>query len=78
LPWAFESAGAKSIILSLWKVDDEATQELMVSFYKHWLGVGATGLTGTSKRAAFLKAQKELKARYPNPYYWGAFVMVGE
>jgi CHAT domain-containing protein len=31
-----------------------------------------------NKRAAFLKAQKELKAKYPNPYYWGAFVMVGE
>jgi len=31
-----------------------------------------------AKRSAFLKAQKELKAKYPNPYYWGAFVMVGE
>jgi CHAT domain-containing protein len=57
--------------MSLWKVNDEATQELMVSFYKHWLA-------GTSKRAAFLKAQKELKVKYPNPYYWGAFVLVGE
>jgi hypothetical protein len=37
------------------------------------LAKGANG-----KRAAFLKAQKELKAKYPNPYYWGAFVMVVE
>jgi CHAT domain-containing protein len=59
--------------MSLWKVDDEATQELMVSFYKHWLS-GA----GENKRSAFLAAQKELKAKYPNPYYWGAFLMVGE
>jgi CHAT domain-containing protein len=29
-------------------------------------------------RSAFLAAQKELKAKYPDPYYWGAFVMVGE
>jgi CHAT domain-containing protein/flagellar motility protein MotE (MotC chaperone) len=77
---AFKVAGAKSIIMSLWKVSDQATQELMVSFYKNWLGeaVGAEGKTANSKRSAFLKAQKELKAKYPDPYYWGAFVMVGE
>ncbi len=83
---AFKVAGARSLIMSLWKVDDEATQELMVGFYKNWLGTasdqpnkGGKGLTPVlSKRAAFLKAQKELKAKYPNPYYWGAFVMVGE
>lgn len=68
---AFKVAGAKSIIMSLWKVDDEATQELMVGFYRNWLG-------GKTKRTAFLAAQKELMAKYPNPYYWGAFVMVGE
>ena len=68
---AFKVAGARSIIMSLWKVDDEATQELMVAFYKNWLA-------GSTKRSAFLKAQKALKITYPHPYYWGAFVMVGE
>lgn len=80
---AFKVAGAKSIIMSLWKVNDEATQELMVSFYKNWLSPptikgGKKPNEWLSKRSAFLKAQKELKAKYPNPYYWGAFVMVGE
>jgi tetratricopeptide (TPR) repeat protein len=68
---AFKVAGARSLIMSLWKVNDAATQELMVGFYRNWLG-------GKGKRTSFLQAQKELKARYPNPYYWGAFVMVGE
>jgi CHAT domain-containing protein len=78
---AFKVAGAKSIIMSLWKVSDQATQELMVRFYKNWLGTASDGSKQSvrmNKRAAFLKAQKELKAKYPNPYYWGAFVMVGE
>jgi CHAT domain-containing protein/tetratricopeptide (TPR) repeat protein len=68
---AFKVAGAKSIIMSLWKVNDEATQNLMVSFYKHWLISG-------NKREAFIKAQKELKARLASPYYWGGFVMLGQ
>jgi CHAT domain-containing protein/Tfp pilus assembly protein PilF len=78
---AFKVAGAKSTIMSLWKVDDDATQELMVNFYKNWLGSKPKGKKISikmSKRHAFLKAQKELKVKYPNPYYWGAFVMVGE
>lgn len=87
---AFKVAGARTLIMSLWKVNDEATQELMVRFYKNWLGEGAVGtavppVAGPhrstailSKRSAFIAAQKELKTRYPEPYYWGAFVMVGE
>ena len=68
---AFQQAGAKSVIMSLWKVDDSATQELMSSFYKNWV-------TGMPKRDAFSHAQQEVKSKYKKPYYWGAFVMVGE
>jgi len=79
---AFKVAGARSIIMSLWKVDDEATQELMVRFYKNWLSPlkpeGGVKSKEGGLRSAFLAAQKELKAKYPDPYFWGAFVMVGE
>ncbi|MBX7125528.1 MAG: CHAT domain-containing protein [Cyclobacteriaceae bacterium] len=68
---AFKIAGAQTIIMSLWKVNDESTQELMSSFYQYWL-------EGRSKREAFDHAQLTLKAKYNSPYYWGAFVMVGE
>jgi len=59
------------VIMSLWKVDDEATQLLMTSFYKNWV-------VSKSKLESFRKAQKALKAKYSEPYYWGAFVMQGE
>lgn len=68
---AFKVAGARTIIMSLWKVSDESTQELLTSFYKYWLESG-------NKGDAFKKAQLDIRVKYPSPFYWGAFVMVGE
>jgi CHAT domain-containing protein len=67
---AFQIAGAEAIVMSLWKVDDSATQLLMTSFYKHWLN-------GNSKSEALRLAQNHVKTEYPHPYYWGAFVLIG-
>ena len=69
---AFADAGAKNIIMSLWKVDDKVTQEFMTRFYEIWLNDKST------IREAFNKTQLEIKAKYPQPYYWGAFILVGE
>jgi len=66
---AFIIAGAKSVILSLWKVNDETTQKLMSYFYEEWLKT-------ENKNIAFKKAQTRLKSEYKDPYYWGAFVIV--
>jgi CHAT domain-containing protein len=68
---AFQQAGAKTILMSLWKVSDEATQLLMSEFYSAFLN-------GKPKREAFKTAQLKLREKYESPYFWGAFVMVGE
>lgn len=67
---AFLVAGAESLIMSLFQVNDEVTQKLMTSFYQKWLATG-------NKREAFLLAQKEIKEAYEYPALWGAFNMIG-
>jgi CHAT domain-containing protein len=67
---SFLVAGARTIIMSLWQVDDVATQELMSSFYKSWL-------SGGDKFQSFRQAQLEVKERYKHPFYWAAFVLIG-
>lgn len=67
---AFLVAGADALVMSLWKVDDAATQLLMTNFYTNWLRLG-------NKQRAFKQAQALLISKYKDPYYWGAFVMMG-
>lgn len=65
---AFKLAGVRNMILSLWKVPDAETAELMKTFYSHYI-------QGKTIREAFTSAQKEMRAKY-KPYYWAAFVLV--
>ncbi|MEO7922634.1 MAG: CHAT domain-containing protein [Chitinophagaceae bacterium] len=68
---AFRAAGAGSIITSLWKVDDNATKDFMIQFYQQYLKT-------KNKSQAFIAAQKAIRDKYVHPYFWGAFVMMGE
>lgn len=67
---AFLVAGAKVLVMSMFKVDDDATQKLILNFYKKWLASG-------NMRQSFVDAKKELRVEYPEPIYWGAFMMIG-
>src|SRR5208283_4538665 len=73
----FEEAGADSVVISMWKVPDTHTQQLMTAFYENWL------VKHMEKHQALRQAQIALRSRITDhfgadlPYYWGAFVLVG-
>jgi tetratricopeptide (TPR) repeat protein len=75
---AFTQAGAKSLVMSLWKVPDMETKELMVQFYRN-IKSGTMNRCHALRQAA-LAQMKIVKQRqgYANPRYWGAFVFMGE
>jgi CHAT domain-containing protein len=75
---AFTQAGAKSLVMSLWSVPDRETKELMVSFYQNM--ISGKMRRDDALRQAILKQMETVKQRYgeSNPYYWGAFVFLGE
>ncbi len=70
----FMYAGAAGVVASLWKVDDDATAELMRHFYE------AMFKQGLSPSAALRKAQLELSRenRWRSPYFWAGFVIQGQ
>ncbi|HEX7183893.1 MAG TPA: CHAT domain-containing tetratricopeptide repeat protein [Thermoanaerobaculia bacterium] len=66
-------AGARSVVVSLWQVDDASTAELMVDFYRH--------LDRDPDKAESLRRSKlEMirQGRYAHPYYWAPFILIGE
>ena len=66
---AFKLAGVETLVMSLWQVPDNATAELMTGFYQLWL-------SGKTKQEAFATAQKKVREKYKEPYYWAGFVMM--
>jgi CHAT domain-containing protein len=69
---AFLYAGASSVVVSLWQVDDVSTADLMVGFYSHLKA-------GLDRAEALRNAKLELidRSRYSHPYFWAPFVLVG-
>ena len=76
---AFKKAGVQSLLMSLWEVDDEATQVLMTAFYQNLIN-------GSSKHESLKNAQDKVRNSFfirngekisgDNPFYWAAFVLV--
>jgi len=74
LTHAFMSAGSKSVVASLWKVDDRATAVLMADFYEAMLQQGMS--PAAALRSAKLKMMRD--KQWSAPYYWAGFVLQGE
>ena len=71
---AFLYAGAARVVVSLWSVNDRATADLMAGLYRRMLR------DGHRPSAALREAQLEMRKqkRWQSPYYWAAFVQMGE
>lgn len=66
---AFKKAGAKSILMSLWKIDDKTTSEYMSLFYNNLT-------SGLSKHESYKRTVAEMKKKYRDPYYWASFILL--
>jgi tetratricopeptide (TPR) repeat protein len=75
LSQAFMAAGARSQLLSLWLVNDPATEHLMTGFYREWLGGQLDKATALTKSMA---ATRVALPAWAHTYYWGAFTLVGD
>jgi CHAT domain-containing protein len=64
-------AGARSMLLSLWDVNDISTAELMTAFYRRTR-------EGNPPALALQGAMKEIRSRYPHPYFWAPFILIGK
>lgn len=88
LAHAFLQAGARALVVSLWKVDDRATSLLMRRFYENYSGGCARPASGgppMSAGAALREAKQWLRAYesdgdrpFEHPYYWSAFILSGD
>lgn len=68
---AFQIAGAQSLIMSLWPVQDQVAEEFFTTFYIKWL------TEGMDKRAAFKAARDQIREDWEDPGHWGGFIMLG-
>jgi CHAT domain-containing protein/Tfp pilus assembly protein PilF len=67
---AFIVAGAETLVMSLWKVNDETTRTLMEAYYTNLLA-------GQGRASALREAMRSLRAIKPEPHYWAPFIALG-
>jgi CHAT domain-containing protein len=73
---AFLLAGSRSVLATLWEVDDRSTVDLMNGFYRRLHPTGSTG--GQASALAQIQRKLRSSASYKHPFYWAPFVLVGQ
>jgi CHAT domain-containing protein len=74
LTQGFLYAGARSLVVSLWRVSDRATAELMTRFYEYLLNGGLRPADALRRAQLALAAER----RWRDPYFWGAMTLLGD
>lgn len=69
---AFKKAGVGTIVMSLWEISNNVSQEFMTIFYERLMAQNG----GWDKQKAFCETKEIIRERHPEPYYWAAFVML--
>jgi len=64
-------AGARAVLLTLWDADDRSTADFMKGFYGRLQ-------EGWSKTRAAQEGMRELRNRYPHPFFWAPFALIGD
>ncbi len=64
-------AGAQAVLLTLWDAYDMSTADFMAAFYAHLR-------SSTNKAQAVQLAMREVRDRYPHPFYWAPFILIGQ
>ena len=72
--WAFLSAGASTVAVTLWNVNDRATAEVMEAFYD---GVGAQASPAEALARAKRRMLRSTRRAYRHPYFWAPMIVVG-
>lgn len=75
---AFQIAGARTVIMSLWSVDDQATRQWMNALYKGRLEAGLSTVDAVRNASLALLRDRRAKGLSTNPFYWAAFVAAGD
>lgn len=65
----FKQAGANSLLVSLWSVNDQSTALFMTTFYRCWIQTG-------DRHLAYRKAMEHVRATHPSPFYWAPFILL--
>jgi len=73
---AFQMAGAQGLLMSLWRIPDQSTKELMTAFYTRFLEAG-DGPAALCEAQRALIAARRADGKAAHPFYWGAFVITG-
>ena len=69
---AFQYAGARNLLVSLWNVDDRATAELMIAFYRRMVSGETLQKSLSNTKRTMIQSR-----RYAHPKYWAPFILIG-